>query len=106
MTDKWNNFVNFLRPWTVGDFPLQSLQACLQSVLGSMLSEKLTIDGLSFTNQESSLVIKEKAGYDGDAMILKPFMPIRLMDLDEFLRIDMEKWGCNVGMTIHFQRNC
>ena len=52
MTDKWSNFVNFLRPWTVGDFPLQSLQACLQSVLGSMLSEKLTIDGISFTNQE------------------------------------------------------
>jgi len=100
MTDKWNNFVNFLRPWTVGDFPLQSLQACLQSVLGSMLSEKLTIDGLSFTNQESSLVIKEIVGYDGDAMILTPFLPIRLMDLDGFLRVDMEKWGCNVGMTI------
>lgn len=100
MTDKWNNFVNFLRPWTVGGFPLQSLQACMQSILGSMLSKKLIIDGISFTHQESSLVIKEIVGYDGDTMIAKPFMPIRLMDLDAILCGDMEKWGCNVGMTI------
>ncbi len=100
MRNKWNDFVNFLRPWTVGSFPLQSLQACLHSVLGSMLSKKLTIDGLSLTHQESSLVINKVVGYENNAPKVAPFMPIRLMDLDNFLREDMEKMGCKIGITI------
>ena len=100
MRDKWNDFVNFLRPWTVGNFPLQSLQACLHSVLGSMLSKKLTIDGLTLTHQESSLVINKVVGYENNAPKVAPFMPIRLMDLDNFLREYMEKMGCKIGITI------
>lgn len=100
MVNKWSQFVNFLRPWIDTDYPTESLQACLQSVLGSMLSEKLCIEKNVCTKDGTNLVIWEITGYDGKAEIRKALMPIRLNDLDSILEYDMDKLDCNIGMTI------
>lgn len=100
MVEKWIQFVNFLRPWIDTDYPTESLQVCLQSVLGSMLSEKLCIEKNVCTSDGTNLVIWEITGYDGKSEIRKALMPIRLNDLDAILETDMDKLGCNIGMTV------
>ncbi len=100
MANKWEQFVNFLRPWIDTDYPTESLQACLQSVLGSMLSEKLCIENNVCTKDGTNLVIWEITGYDGTAERRKALMPIRLNNLDAILETDMDKLGCNIGMTV------
>lgn len=100
MANKWEQFVNFLRPWIDTDYPTESLQACLQSVLGSMLSEKLCIENNVCTKDGTNLVIWEITGYDGKAERRKALMPIRLNNLNAILETDMDKLGCNIGMTV------
>lgn len=99
MLDKWGQFVSVLLPWfTNGNFPVQSLQACLQSFLGSMLSSKLSIESNVAASGSTNLVIFETAcGNDEQKRVL---MPIQFNSLDSLLENDMDSLNCSIGMTI------
>lgn len=99
MLDKWGQFVNFLLPWfTNGNFPVQSLQACLQSFLGSMLSGKLGIESTVGVNNSTNLVIWETKGDNKEQK--HALIPIQLNSLDTLLEHDMDNLNCSLGMIV------
>lgn len=98
MIEKWKHFVDFLQPWTIGNYPIESLQVTLRCVLETMLSKNLCIEVNA--NNESNLLISEIIEEDGEVVDKNPIMPIRLNDLDAILCGDMERLNCKIGMTI------
>lgn len=99
MLDKWGQLVNVLLPWfTNGNFPVQSLQACLQSFLGSMLSRKLSIESNNGASGSTNLVICETTCENEEQK--QSLLPIQFNTQDSILENDMDSLGCSIGMTI------
>lgn len=100
MVKEWGQFVNFLRPWTIGIYPAESLQACIQYILSSMLNKEFSIENNVCSKDGTNLVIWYGTGNNGKAVSKKPVLAVRLNDLNELLAEDMKRLGCCVGMTI------